>query len=132
MALLVPNSAEEIMINYILNRDLPEGLVIHLYSNNIIPQETDTITNYVEVTGGGYASIGLTAGLWTILPGTPTSAEHTEVVWTFNGAVGNVYGYYVTRVTGLELMWAERFSNGPFNIQTNGDEIRVTPRLTLE
>ena len=132
MALLVPNSAEEIIINYILNRDLPEGLVIHLYSNNIIPQETDTITNYVEVSGGGYASIGLTAGNWTIIPGTPTSAEHTEVVWTFNGAVGNVYGYYVTRVTGLELMWAERFSNGPFNIQTNGDEIRVTPRLTLE
>ncbi len=132
MALLVPNSSEEIMINYILNRDLPEGLVIHLYSNNIIPQETDTITNYVQVSGGGYAAIGLIAGSWTILPGTPTSAEHVEVVWTFNGAVGNVYGYYVTRVTGLELMWAERFSNGPFNIQTSGDEIRVTPRLTLE
>lgn len=132
MALLVPNLSEEIMINYILNRDLPEGLVIRLYSNNIIPQETDTITNYVEVVGGGYASIGLVAGNWTILAGTPTSAEHTEVVWTFTGAVGNVFGYYVSRLTGLELMWAERFSNGPFNIQTNGDEIRVTPRLTLE
>ena len=59
MALLVPNSAEEIMINYILNRDSPEGLVIHLYSNNIIPQETDTITNYVEVSGVSFYRISL-------------------------------------------------------------------------
>lgn len=120
------------MIQYILNVDTPEGLVIHLYSNNIIPTETDVVANYTEVVGGGYSSIGLTAGSWITIPGTPTSAEHTEVTFTFNAAVGNVYGYYVTRVTGLELMWAERFSNGPFNIQTSGDEIRVTPRLTLE
>ncbi len=120
------------MIQYILNIDAPEGLVIHLYSNNIVPTEIDVVANYTEVVGGGYSSIGLTAGNWVVVPGTPTSAEHTEVVFTFNAAVGNVYGYYVTRVTGLELMWAERFSNGPFNIQTSGDEIRVTPRLTLE
>ncbi len=132
MALLVPNSAEQIIIEYILNIDLPEGLVIHLYSNNIIPLETDTVTNYIEVAGGGYSSISLVAGNWTIIAGTPTSAEHTEVVFSFTGAVGNVFGYFVTRTTGGELMWAERFSNGPFNIQTSGDEIRITPRLTLE
>ncbi len=132
MALVVPNAAEQIILQYILNIDLPEGLVIHLYSNNIVPLEVDTVTSYVEVVGGGYSSISLVAGNWTIIAGTPTSAEHTEVVFLFTGAVGNVFGYFVTRVTGGELLWAERFSNGPFNIQTSGDEIRITPRLTLE
>lgn len=132
MALTVPNSAELIIIQYVLNVSTPEGLVLHLYSNNILPQETDTISNYIEVTGGGYASVSLVAGNWNIVAGTPTTAEHSEVVFTFTGAVGNVYGYFVTRTTGGELFWSERFTNGPFNIQTNGDEIRVTPRLTLE
>lgn len=132
MALVVPNSAEQIIIQYILNISTPEGLVVHLYSNNILPQETDTISNYTEVVGGGYSSISLVAGNWTVVPGTPTTAEHTEVIFSFTGAVGNVFGYFVTRVTGGELFWAERFSNGPFDIQTPGDEIRITPRLTLE
>lgn len=132
MTLVVPNSAEQIMIQYILNIDAPQGLVIHLFANNIVPTEIDVVANYNEVSGGGYSSIGLIAGSWVTIPGTPTSAEHTEVIFIFNAAVGNVYGYYVTRDTGFELMWAERFSNGPFNIQTSGDEIRVTPRLTLE
>lgn len=130
--LIVPNSAEEIIIKYILNVSTPQGLIIHLYSNNILPQETDTIATYTEVTGGGYAQVALTAGNWVVVAGTPTTAEHTEIIFVFTGAVGNVYGYYVTRATGNELFWSERFSNGPFDIQTSGDEIRVTPRLTLE
>ena len=132
MALVVPNSAETIMLGYITNNDAPENLVIHLYSNNYTPDEFTTVSSVTEVTGGGYGSMGLTPGSWSIATGTPSQAEYPEVTWTFTGAVGNVYGYYITRQTGGELMWAERFSNGPFDIQTNGDQIKITPRLTLE
>jgi hypothetical protein len=87
------------------------------------------VANGLGYTTGG---ISLTPGSWSVISGNPSQAEHTEVTWTFSGAAGNVYGYYVTRDIGGELLWAERFTNGPFNITTNGDEIKITPRLTLE
>jgi hypothetical protein len=135
MALVVPNASEVIMLNYILNIDAPENLSIRLYANNVIPDENSTVATFTEVANGlGYTTggISLTPGSWSVISGNPSQAEHTEVTWTFTGAAGNIYGYYVTRDTGGELMWAERFTNGPFNITTNGDEIKITPRLTLE
>ena len=130
MALVVPNASEAIILRYIVNTDAPENLIIRLYANNVTPDENSTEATFIEATGGGYASIGLST--WSVIQGTPSQAEHTEVTWTFSAAVGNIYGYYVTRQTGGELMWAERFTNGPFDIQTTGDEIKITPRLTLE
>jgi hypothetical protein len=135
MALVVPNASEVIMLNYILNKDAPENISMLLYVNNVIPDENSTVATFTEMTNGlGYTTggISLTPGSWSVISGNPSQAEHTEVTWTFTGAAGNVYGYYVTRDTGGELLWAERFTNGPFNITTNGDEIKITPRLTLE
>ena len=135
MALVVPNASEVIMLNYILNKDAPENISMLLYVNNVIPDENSTEATFTEMTNGlGYTTggISLTPGSWSVISGNPSQAEHTEVSWTFTGAAGNVYGYYVTRDTGGELLWAERFTNGPFNITTNGDEIKITPRLTLE
>lgn len=135
MALVVPNSSEVIMLNYVLNKDAPENISILLYSNNVIPDENSTEATFTELANGlGYTTGGqsLTPGSWSVISGNPSQGEHTEITWTFTGAAGNVYGYYVTRDTGGELMWAERFTNGPFNIATNGDQIKITPRLTLE
>ena len=132
MPLTVPNCAEDIILQYILNKSEPEDLIIRLYSNDISPDRTDVIDTYVEVTGGGYAAINLTPESWDISLDNPTQAGHRQVTFTFTGSIGNVYGYYIARETGGELMWAERFSNGPYNIQNNGDEIRVTPKITLE
>jgi hypothetical protein len=132
MALVVPNNSEVLMLQYILNISNPQNLVIRLYANDVIPDENSTQATFVEVSGGGYTSTNLVPGSWSIIAGSPSQAEHTEVTWVFTGAIGPVYGYYVTRAVGGELMWAERFTNGPFNINTNGDEIRITPRLTLE
>lgn len=132
MAYAVPNNSEVYMLEYILNKTAPQNLDIRLFTNNITPTETDVAATYTEAAGGGYALIQLTAGSWTIVAGAPSLATHTQVTWTFTGAVGNIYGYYITRRTTGELMWAERFNNGPYNIQNNGDEIRITPRLSLE
>jgi len=132
MALLVPNSAEIEILKYIFNQTSPENLVIRLYSNNVTPSETDTVGTYTETTGGGYAPINLTPGNWTLLSGNPATASHTLVEWTFNASVGNVYGYYVTRISSGDLVWAERFTNGPYNINNVGDILRITPRLSLE
>jgi hypothetical protein len=128
--LVVSDSSEVLMLQYILNKSNPSNLTIHLYSNNVTPGESSTITTFTEVTGFGYNPIALIPANWTIVIDDFAKGEHTEVTWTFTGAAGAIYGYYVTRQTG-ELMWAERFTNGPYTINTSGDEIRVTPRLSL-
>lgn len=132
MTLLVPDVGEQIMLEYIVNQDAPEDLVLRLYTNNLTPQESDTTGDYTEASGFGYASVTLTPASWAFVQGAPSTATFTEVTFTFTGALGNVYGYYINRSTGTELMWAERFVNGPFDIQNNGDEIKVTPRITLK
>ena len=137
MALVVPNTAEVAIIEYVLNQEAPQNLTVRLYSNDLIPTETSITADFTEVVGGGYAAEALTPANWTVTPGNPSEAVYDasgvgnplEVVFTFNAAVGNVYGYYVTRTDNI-TMWAERFTNGPFNVTVPGSEIRITLRFT--
>jgi len=43
-----------------------------------------------------------------------------------------VYGYYLTQTSSGLLVYAERFTNGPYNIADNGDVIRVTPQILAD
>jgi hypothetical protein len=132
MTLLVPNDAELIILETFLNKAPSEDLIIHLYASDTSPSETDLVGTYTEVTGGGYSAQNLTAASWVVVPGNPTAATHPITTFAFTAGVGNVYGYYVTQVTSGKLMWSERFVGAPVNIQNNGDQIVVTPKITVE
>lgn len=139
MALVVPNASEVLMLEYILKQEAPQALTVRLYTDDITPDETTTEANLTEVVGNGYAPILLTGANWTINPGNPSEGVYDAVglggsepvVFTFTGAAGNIYGYYVTRSDG-SLMWAERFTGAPFNVTVPGSEIRITLRFTAE
>lgn len=131
MALVVPNGAEVVLLSYFVGKIAStEGLTLRLFTNNVTPGETDTAATFTEASGNGYAAIPLTGASWTVTPGAPTSAAYAQQTFTFSGALGNVYGYYLTRTTTGDIAWAERFSDGPYNIQNNGDQIKVTPTIT--
>jgi len=132
MVLLIPDAAEVRMLGNIVNKTAPENLVLKLYTNNITPAETDTAATYTEATGFGYAAINLTGATWVVTSGAPSNATYPEQVWTFTGALGNVYGYYLIEVTSTIIKWAERATSAPINIQTNGSQIKVTPTITLD
>lgn len=128
MTLIVPNAAEVIILNNILE----EILVLKLYSNNKVPVEGDTAASYTEVVGGGYSSKTL-AALWTVTSGDPSYAVFPSAKdFAFTGvtnAPGTVYGYYIIGPDGA-IRWAERFPEAvlPFS-PINGSLIRITPRL---
>lgn len=130
MALVVPNTGEQDMLEAFLNKTAPENLTLKLFTSNTTPGETDTAATFTEASGNGYAAVALTAANWTVTQGAPTSAVYPEQTFTFTGALGNVYGYYIVGTTSGKLKWAERFTNGPYNIATNGDQIKVTPTIT--
>lgn len=131
MSLLVPNDGEEIALKLLVNKASPENLVLRLYTNNKTPAETDVASDYTEAAGSGYSAITLTGANWTVTPGAPTLASYAQQTFTITGALGNVYGYFLTQATSGKLVWAERFSAGPYNLQ-NGDLLKVTPKIECD
>jgi hypothetical protein len=132
MTLVVPNAGEEKMLGNIVNKTAPENLVLKLFTNNVTPGETDTAATYTEASGSGYGSVTLTGASWSITPGAPSEAAFAEQTFTFTGALGNVYGYFIVETTSGVIKWAERFTGAPYNIQNNGDQIKITPKITLD
>lgn len=109
-----------------------QAMTLHLYTNNYIPIETTTEAAVTEAAGNGYAVKPLTGGAWTQTGNSPTQAAYAEQIFTFTGALGNVYGYYITRDSDGKMMFAEKFTDGPYPIANNGDQIKVTPRFTQD
>lgn len=132
MALLVPNEGEVQILNVALGKSAAENLTLKLFSNNYTPTETDTSASYTEVTGYGYTAQTVTAANWTIAAGAPSTATAAAKTFSFTGAAGNVYGYYLVGATSAKVYWAERFTTAPIAIQNNGDQIIITLTFGLD
>lgn len=133
MSLVVPNAGEVIALSYLVGKvTTAEPLTLRLYTNDVTPGESDTAGTYTEASGNGYSAIALTGANWTVTGGAPTSAAYAQQTFSFTGALGNVYGYYLTRTSSSDLVYAERFSDGPYNVVNNGDQVKITPQITAE
>lgn len=130
MALLLGNKGEKIVLEALVNKTPGQNLVLRLFTNNKTPAEGDAASDYTEAAGFGYSPITLTGSNWgAASEGDPSSIAHPEQTFAFNGALGNVYGYFLTQVTSGLFVLAELFPGGPINAQANV-EIAVTPTIT--
>lgn len=134
MTLLVPNNGEGDALSYIVNKGTPENLVLRLFKSNTTPGETDTAGTYTEADFTGYAAITLTGASWVVTEGAPGSAAYAQQTFTSSAGAQSqsVYGYYLTRASSGRIAWAERFADGPYTIVNNGDQIKITPTITLD
>jgi hypothetical protein len=135
MALVVVNVGEVSILEVLMNKHAVFDMVIRLFSNNHTPAETDTFADYTEATFVGYVSLTLTGTDWTITPGNPTQAVATQQVFTAGGPglPETIFGYTIERGNpGHPLLWAERFTNGPYDMLQAGDAIKITPKFTGE
>ncbi len=128
MALLVPNVGEEEMLKRIVG-EATGDLTLHLYSSATTPAEGDTEATYTEVSGFGYAEKVLD-GVWSITPGEPTEATYPEYEFILTSGTATIEGYYVTD-SGTILLWAEKFTDGPYTIPAGGGSIFITPKIQL-
>lgn len=131
MPLRVPNQGETTALNILVNKTASENLRLRLYSNDVTPGEADVLATYTEVAGFGYSNLLLTPASWVTTSGDPSFVSYPEVVFTFTGAFGTVYGYYITGETSGVVRWAERFAT-PFVVTDSGDKVKVTAILTLK
>lgn len=135
MALLVPDVGERELLRRALNVNAADDVKIHLYTNNKVPAEGDVLGAYTEATAAGYPAggIALAGASWTI--GTianTTTAEYSQVSFDFTAAEPSIYGYYVTNNASTILLWAERFSDGPYAIPSGGGSVKITPKIELD
>lgn len=128
--LVIPSSAEMIFLRYVTDNDVPQDLIMRLFANDLKPSKSTGRSDVEEVFGGGYSPKELEAFRWSFMNGNPSVAQYPEVVWAFDSPVGKVFGYYLTRTDG-SLLWLERFHNGPYEIDTRGDKIKVSPKISL-
>jgi hypothetical protein len=134
MTLLVPNNGEGDMLAAITAKAAAENLVLRLFKSNTTPAEGDTTASYTEADFTGYTPLTLTPASWVVSEGAPSDATYPQVTFasTADQAAQSVYGYYLTRVTSGRIAWAERFADGPYAIVNNTDQIKVTPKITLD
>lgn len=109
-----------------------QQLTLRLYSNARWPQVPDTILNYVEVSGGGYAAIPLAGANWTFTEGQPSVALYNAFqVFTFLGAPApaTIYGYYITNEDNLLVLVEQFYADQTPFLAFPGAILQIRPRF---
>ncbi|MGH8562706.1 MAG: hypothetical protein ACREXW_00945 [Gammaproteobacteria bacterium] len=132
MPLLVPTLGENRLLENALGKNASEDVILKLFVNNITPADGDTPSTFTEMSTHGYAAKTLTKTSWTVAQsGGVAEGTYAEQVWTFSAAAAvTVYGYYMVGASSSILVWEEKFASGKV-IQNSGDQIKITPKITL-
>jgi len=133
MALLVPDVGEVELLKRMLNFSATGDVQLYLYTSNTTPAEDDVVCSYtLSTVAGGTTVLVLTGTNWTVQTNTgTTTGSHAQVTFTFTGAEASIYGYVVTNAAGAILLWAERFTDGPYAIPSGGGSVKITPQIQL-
>lgn len=138
MSLVVPNVGDLLMLKFVTNYFAtdetagPSGgdRLLRLFTNNLNPGKSTVIGDITEATESGYAAITLDGGTWTIATVSGVnSASYPIQTFTFT-ETATIYGYYIT-TQGDSLLWAERFSDGPYVLTIDGGEVTVVPAINF-
>ena len=134
MTIVIPSASEKTDLEFMLGATVPGDQTLKLYVNNHTIADTTVEGNLTEMSTHGYAAKTLTKTSWTVNAGStgnPATANYAQQTWTFTAAAAvTVYGYYIIDSTTGKLLWIESFAASKV-IQNNGDQIIITPSITL-
>ena len=130
MALLVPDVGENLILEMIVNKTAAQNLDLWLFQSNTTPAEGDTLATYTEATFSGYAEIALTGASWGAASGGTIAYAQQTFTHDGGGTSNSIYGYLLQQTTSTTLLWVERDGSAPFTMDTNGDNIKVTPTIS--
>jgi hypothetical protein len=108
-------------------------ITCHLYVNNHVPDDSDSIGDYVEADFGNYsprtvdsweAPLQREEGVVTV------SAMGVQFTYDGTGGTEKIYGAYFTDHLG-QLLWVQEVSNPPRYLVDPGDTIGVIPEIGL-
>ena len=132
MALLFPVTGENIALEYIVNKDAPENLVLVPYKNNYTPVDGSTVANFTAATDFADNDVTLAGANWdAAASGTITATTTTTFSVTAGTPTETIYGYFMKRAVGGELVYAERFATA-YTLANVGDKVKIKPKITAE
>lgn len=131
MTLVVPNQGETIALEALVGKTAGQNLKLKIFKSNTTPAEGDTEATYTVADFTGYADITLTAANWTATGADPSHIDYAQQTFTSTAGSQNqpCYGYFCTQETSGKLVYSERFSDGPYTIVNNGDNIKITLKI---
>jgi hypothetical protein len=137
MTLIFVDQGEVLGLEYLVNKSSPENLVLRLFKNDVTDGlsaaqiEALDETDFTEADFTGYSAVTLTGATWTVTAGDPTVAAYPiqSFASTADQTQQLVYGYYLTRATGGELVAFEMLA-APVPFEFDEDTLLVTPRIT--
>src|SRR5438067_12256470 len=117
--LVIPNLGQRRILELIV----AQNLSLRIYVNDHEPTRTDSLADFVEPRGRtGYKPRDLDSALWTVVEGDeglPSYAAYGKEVFQFESPPMELDGYFVQ--TQDELLWAERFLDGPYVVEIAAD-----------
>jgi len=127
MALLASNGGKEHLLAIIFATDY----VVKVYTNNVTVEEAMVLGDFEEATEDGYAEITLDNANWVISTTSDiTSALYPEITFSFTESI-TARGYFVTTSDGATLIWAEEFSDGPYEFPIDGGTVSFEPEVVF-
>ena len=140
MSAVIYNQGFNLIAQMMASQSAPQTLKLLLWGGNFTPAVGDNPsgvgTNYTETLASftGYTSVTLTPASWTFTGSTTITASYAAQTFTSTAGAQNVnvYGYAVKQTTSGLWLFAERFSNGPYNIVNLGDYVSVSLSLVFQ
>lgn len=121
-------------------RALANPITLRLFSNNLTPNNTSVLADFVEVSGGGYATIPLVAAHWGITQATTNTGVPYALAtydsnqdFNFSGPTNSpsvIYGYYITDDATGVVLGGDRLPVSPYT-PILGGLLRFVPTLAL-
>lgn len=109
-----------------------EDLVLRLYTNEIDISFNTSKDEFEEPTDSAYSSISLPSTKWIIRSSTDDiSLIYPKIRFSFKKGIGNVNGWYITK-GNEEFIFAEEFSDGPYEIEKEGQTITVSIKINTK
>jgi hypothetical protein len=128
MPLVVPTVGAMAILRWIAGQAEPVNLTIHLYANDHVPGEEDTLADYIELALDDYLAAATDPALWVVAPryGGGATMTYPPVPFRMVGP-GFVFGYFVTDASNTQLVWAELFLGGPYIAPAGPALVEVDP-----
>ncbi len=112
----------DLMLARMLKLVLDRPLVLRLYD-----AAGGTEKDLREISGGGYKPLALTPADWSIISGSPVTAEGAVREFRFDGTKSlEALGSYLTLANG-DILWVKPFTDGGIKVGRRGDIIPVRP-----
>lgn len=135
--IVIPNASAATLLQIVLNKDAAEELDIKVYKNDVTPTYATALADFTEADFTGYAAVQLDSANYTVTVGAgdgdPATGAYAAVAFTSTAdqTSQDCYGYYVVRRTTGDLLFCERFSDGPYSITNNGDGFNISQNIQL-